>query len=96
MLLNFEGKACIVTGASRGIGKAIAEALLQRKARVLLVDVLYKVMSLIIIIKNVIDLGVTVREMSRFVKKCPDLSKNCPKAPFDQSFAPPSSLLTFL
>jgi 3-oxoacyl-[acyl-carrier protein] reductase len=35
--LGLEGKACIVTGASRGIGRATAEALCSEGARVLLV-----------------------------------------------------------
>jgi 3-oxoacyl-[acyl-carrier protein] reductase len=35
--LGFQGKACIVTGASRGIGRATAEIMCQEDARVLLV-----------------------------------------------------------
>ena len=37
MKLNLDGKACIITGASRGIGRATAEALCGEGARVLLV-----------------------------------------------------------
>ena len=37
MKLGLDGKACIVTGASRGIGRATAEALCREGARVLLV-----------------------------------------------------------
>ena len=37
MELDLEGKACIVTGASRGIGRATAEALCAEGARVLVV-----------------------------------------------------------
>ena len=41
--MNLNGKSCIVTGASRGIGRAIAEAFLSKRAKVLMVDVLWKV-----------------------------------------------------
>ena len=41
--MDFQGKVCIVTGGSRGIGKSITEALLKKGAKVLFVDVLYKV-----------------------------------------------------
>ena len=41
--MDFTDKVCIVTGGSRGIGKSITEALLKKGAKVLFVDVLYKV-----------------------------------------------------
>jgi 3-oxoacyl-[acyl-carrier protein] reductase len=37
--MNFEGRVAIVTGGARGIGKAIASALLRDGAKVILVDV---------------------------------------------------------
>ena len=40
--MDFQDKVCIVTGGSRGIGKSITEALLKKGAKVLFVDVLYK------------------------------------------------------
>ncbi len=43
IVMDYAGKSCIVTGAARGIGRAITEALLQRGAKVLFVDVLWKV-----------------------------------------------------
>ncbi len=41
--MNYEGKVCIVTGAARGIGRGIAESLLERGAKVLVADILWKV-----------------------------------------------------
>ena len=37
--MNFEGKTCIITGAARGIGLALAQALSTKGARVVLADV---------------------------------------------------------
>jgi short-subunit dehydrogenase len=37
--MDFSGKTCIVTGAASGIGKGIAEKLLQHNANVVLVDI---------------------------------------------------------
>ncbi len=37
-----EGKSCLVTGAARGIGKAITRSLLSRGAKVMMADVLCK------------------------------------------------------
>lgn len=36
-------KCCLVTGAASGIGRAIAERLLKKGAKVLMVDILKKV-----------------------------------------------------
>ena len=51
--MNFQDKVCIVTGGSRGIGKSITEALLKKGAKVLFVDVLYKVCMSVKIITNI-------------------------------------------
>ncbi len=41
--MDLTDKVCMVTGASRGIGRAIAEAFLQKGAKVFLLDILWKV-----------------------------------------------------
>ena len=41
-LFSLEGKVAVVTGASRGNGKAISEGLLRAGATVVLVDILEK------------------------------------------------------
>ena len=41
--MDFKGKVAIVTGGARNIGRAITEALLEKGAKVLFVDLLYKV-----------------------------------------------------
>lgn len=41
--MDVSGKACLVTGGARGIGEAIVEALLKRGAKVVIGDILHKV-----------------------------------------------------
>ncbi len=47
--MDFSGKCCLVTGAARGIGRAIAEAILDKGGRVLLADILWKVATSIFV-----------------------------------------------
>ena len=42
-MFDLKGKVCLVTGASRGIGLALVQALLKHGAKCLMVDVDYKV-----------------------------------------------------
>ena len=41
--MDFEGKCCIVTGSAMGIGKAVAEGLLERGAKCVLADINWRV-----------------------------------------------------
>ena len=41
--MDFDGKRCIVTGAAMGIGRAVAEELLERGARCIIADINWKV-----------------------------------------------------
>ena len=41
--MDFDGKCCIVTGAAMGIGRAVAEELLERGARCIIADINWKV-----------------------------------------------------
>ena len=40
--MDFGGKCCIVTGSAMGIGKAVAEGLLERGAKCLIADINWK------------------------------------------------------
>ena len=41
--MDFDGKRCIVTGAAMGIGRAVAEELLERGAKCIIADINWKV-----------------------------------------------------
>ena len=41
--MDFDGKCCIVTGAAMGIGRAVAEELLERGAKCIMADINWKV-----------------------------------------------------
>ena len=41
--MDFDGKCCIVTGAAMGIGRAVAEELLERGAKCIIADINWKV-----------------------------------------------------
>ena len=41
--MDFDEKCCIVTGAAMGIGRAVAEELLERGARCIIADINWKV-----------------------------------------------------
>ncbi len=43
--MDFRGKCCLVTGAARGVGKAICEALCKRGAKCVVADVAIQVCS---------------------------------------------------
>ena len=45
-MFDLKEKACIVTGASKGIGLGLVQALLRHEAYCLMLDVDYKVFSL--------------------------------------------------
>ena len=42
-MMDFTGKCCIVTGAAMGIGRAVAEELLERGAKCIISDINWKV-----------------------------------------------------
>ena len=50
--MDFVGKCCIVTGSAMGIGKAVAEGLLERGAKCVIADINWKANKSIRLVQN--------------------------------------------